>query len=46
MLEETSAERPFEVQLAEDIAQAMLSFLNGSDSEFSDDELGEQLGQQ
>lgn len=37
--EETSAERPFEVQLAEDIAQAMLSFLNGSDSEFGDDEL-------
>jgi len=38
-LEETSAERPFEVQLAEDIAQATLSFLNGSDSEFGDDEL-------
>ena len=39
MFEETSAERPFEVQLAEDIAQATLSFLNGSDSEFGDDEL-------
>ena len=38
-LEETSAERPFEVQLAEDIAQATLSFLNGSDSELGDDEL-------
>jgi hypothetical protein len=38
-LEETSAEKPFQLQLAEDIAQATLNFLNGSDSEFGGDEL-------
>ena len=33
-LEDMVAEQPFEVQLTEDIAQATLDFLNGSDSDF------------